>query len=139
MKLTGVAPDLITFSTMIKGYCLQGDLDLALGILEEMRRKHNLDPDEIVYNSLLDGCAKQQRLETAMRLLDEMKAVGVCPSNYTLSILVKLLGRSKRLDQAFRLVDELSQRHGFRPNVQVNTCLVQACINNRRLDRALAL
>lgn len=68
-----------------------------------------------------------------------MQTVGVGPSNYTLSILVKLLGHARRLNQAFTMVDELSFKNDFRPNVQVYTCLVQACIMNRRLERAMHL
>jgi len=49
-----------------------------------------------------------------------MTSAGVVPSNYTLSILVKLLGHARRLNQAFKLVEELSQKHGIRPNVQVH-------------------
>merc|ERR1740121_2897416 len=68
-----------------------------------------------------------------------MKSSGVNPSNYTLSILVKLLGHARRLTQAFKMVEDLSSQNNFRPNVQVYTCLVQACILNRRLEKALAL
>merc|ERR1719230_1719573 len=101
-----------------------------------MKRDGKFAPDEIMYNSILDGCAKQHRVEEALRVLDEMKSTGVVPSNYTLSILVKLLGHARRLTQAFRLVEELSTQHGFRPNVQVYTCMVQACVLNRRLEKA---
>merc|ERR1719321_61248 len=96
-------------------------------------------PDEIMYNSLLDGCAKQHRIEQALQLLEQMKESGTAPSNYTLSILVKLMGRSRRLNQAFTIIDELCALHGFRPNIQVYTCLIQACIHNRQMERALAL
>merc|ERR1719412_675796 len=92
-----------------------------------------------MYNSILDGCAKQHRVEDALRLLDEMKTNCIGPSNYTLSILVKLLGHARRLTQAFKMVEDLSSQNGFRPNVQVYTCLVQACVINRRLERAMAL
>merc|ERR1719401_2598601 len=68
-----------------------------------------------------------------------MKSTGVCPSNFTLSILVKLLGHARRLSQAFKMVEDLSKQNNFRPNVQVYTCLVQACILNRKLERALNL
>merc|ERR1719321_130629 len=53
--------------------------------------------------------------------------------------MVKLLGRARRLDEAFTQVEELSRANGFNPNVQVYTCLVQACAQNRKIDRALAL
>merc|ERR1719272_2818068 len=139
MQKSKVEPDIITYSTIVKGYCLEGDVERAFKVLEDMKGDDKFAPDEIMYNSILDGCAKQHRVDDALRLLDEMKATGVIPSNYTLSILVKLLGNSRRLSQAFKLVEELSQQHGFRPNVQVYTCLVQACLLNRRLDRALGL
>jgi len=139
MKESLVEPDIITYSTIVKGYCLEGDIDRGFQVLEEMKKDDKLAPDEIMYNSLLDGCAKQHRVDDALRVLDEMQAFGVTPSNYTLSILVKLLGRARRLSQAFRVVEQLSGKHGFRPNVQVYTCLVQACVLNRRLQRASSL
>merc|ERR1740138_982383 len=139
MRATSVQPDIITYSTIVKGHCLEGDVDKALVMLKEMRADKTTEPDEITYNSFLDGCAKQHRIDEALAALDEMQAAGVNPSNYTLSILVKLLGRVRRLNQAFALVEDLSAKHKFKPNVQVYTCLMQACIQNRKLDRALAL
>merc|ERR1719373_637755 len=134
-----VEPDIITYSTLVKGYCAEGDVERAFHILEEMKRDSKFSPDEIMYNSILDGCAKQHRVDDALRMLDEIKSSGVNPSNYTLSILVKLLGHARRLTQAFKMVEDLSSQNNFRPNVQVYTCLVQACVLNRRLEKALSL
>jgi len=134
-----VEPDLITYSTVVKGYCAAGDLDKALELLKVMKLDARLKPDEVTYNSLLDGCAKQNRLEVALDLVNDMKESAVPVSNYTLSILVKLLGRCKRLDQAFETVDKLSCEYGFHVNLQVYTCLVQACFHNKQPSRALAL
>jgi len=139
MKTCAVEPDIITYSTIVKGYCQAGDVDRAFQVLEEMKRDAKFAPDEILYNSLLDGCAKQHRVDEALRLLEDMTASGTAPSNYTLSILVKLMGRSRRLNQAFSLIEDLCTTHGFRPNIQVYTCLIQACIHNRQVDRALQL
>merc|ERR1719453_3005939 len=139
MRATSVQPDIITYSTIVKGHCMEGDIDKALAVLKEMRADAATEPDEITYNSFLDGCARQHRVDEALTALDEMQAAGVHPSNFTLSILVKLLGRVRRLNQAFSLVEDLSAKHKFKPNVQVYTCLMQACFQNRKLDRALAL
>eukprot|EP00747_Dinoflagellata_sp_TGD_P161555 gnl/TRDRNA2_/TRDRNA2_178124_c0_seq1.p1 gnl/TRDRNA2_/TRDRNA2_178124_c0~~gnl/TRDRNA2_/TRDRNA2_178124_c0_seq1.p1 ORF type:complete len:689 (+),score=147.56 gnl/TRDRNA2_/TRDRNA2_178124_c0_seq1:108-2174(+) len=137
MRQMEAEPDLITYSTLIKGYCLEGNMDQAFRMLEDMKSTGELRPDEIMYNSVLDGCAKQQRVEEALSVLEEMQEAGITPSNYTLSILVKVLGRTKRLSQSFKIVDDLSSRHGLRPNVQVYTCLIQSCFMNRKLERAL--
>merc|ERR1719265_1109521 len=132
-------PDLVTFSTIVKGYCNAGKLDRALRVVEDMRSEGKLTPDEVMYNSLLDGCAREQRPNDAMKLLDDMRKTGVAPSNYTLSMLVKLMGRCKRLNQAFTLISELSKEYGLKVNIQVYTCLIQACFNSRQPGKAVAL
>jgi len=134
-----VEPDIVTYSTMVKGFCASGDLDKGLQLLKEMELDGKFAPDEVMYNSLLDGCARQHRLEDALKLLDNMRDSGVTPSNYTLSIMVKLLGRARRLNQAFTMVKGLCEEHNFRANIQVYTCLIQACFHNRHPMKALAL
>jgi len=133
-----VKPDTITFSTVVKGHCLSGNVDRAFDVLAEMQADGQT-PDEILYNCLLDGCAKEHRIEEALKLYEDMKEANVPPSNFTLCTLVKLLGRARRLPQAFAMVDELSNNGGLKPNIQVFTCLIQACIHNRQLQRAFDL
>merc|ERR1719503_190583 len=118
-----VEPDIVTYSTMVKGFCASGDLDKGLQLLKEMELDGKFAPDEVMYNSLLDGCARQHRLDDALKLLDNMRDSGVTPSNYTLSIMVK----------------GLCEEHNFRANIQVYTCLIQACFHNRHPMKALAL
>mmetsp|Transcript_17585 Transcript_17585/g.33145 ORF Transcript_17585/g.33145 Transcript_17585/m.33145 type:complete len:716 (-) Transcript_17585:90-2237(-) len=134
-----VEPDIVTWSTIVKGYCMSGDMDKGFRILQEMQSDGHFAPDEVMFNSLLDGCARHHRLEDALRLLDEMRKVNVPPSNYTLSIVVKLLSRARRLGQAFDMVDSVSTEFGFKPNVQVWTCLIQACFFNRQIPKALTV
>jgi len=132
-------PDIVTYSTMIKGFCHAGSLDQALEILKDMQSDAKFSPDEVMYNSLLDGCAREQRPDEALKLLDDMRKGGVAPSNYTLSMLVKLMGRCRRLNMAFSLIDDLSSEYGLKVNIQVYTCLIQACFNNRQAAKAVAL
>lgn len=132
-------PDIVTYSTIVKGYCASGELDKGFQIVQEMKEQGKYVLDEVMYNTLLDGCAKQHRLDDALRLLEEMRTSGVTPSNYTLSILVKILGRSRRLGQAFATVEQMSRQHGLRPNVHVYTCLIQACFHNRQVDKAVGV
>merc|ERR1719261_97221 len=139
MKRDHVELDVITYSTLVKGYCNAGDVDKAFKVLAEMKGDGKLAPDEILYNSLLDGCAKQNRVDDAVRLLSDMHETGVVPSNFTMSIMVKLMGRARRLGEAFQVVDDLAAASGVRPNIHVYTCLVQACAQNRKIDRALKL
>jgi len=137
MQRNAVEPDLITYSTLVKGFCQAGDLERAFDLVQDVKQDGGLKLDEIVYNSLLDGCARQQKVDQAMEVLSDMRTAGIVPSNYTLSILVKLLGRARRLKQAFNVVDELCSAYNIHLNIHVYTCLIQACLQNQKIDRAL--
>merc|ERR1719161_2111543 len=139
MEQDGVAPDIITFSTLVKGYCQYGDIDKGFAVLKQMTTAGKHEPDEILYNSLLDGCAKQHRVDDALVLVEDMHKNHVRPSNFTLSILVKLLGRSHCLNQAFQTVEDTCKRFDLQANIHVYTCLLYACFQNRQLPRALKL
>merc|ERR1719364_271678 len=139
MQASGVSPDVITYSTLVKGYCQAGDIDQGFQVLKDMVKNGVHEPDEILYNSLLDGCAKQHRVDDALKLVEDMYKQNVRPSNFTLSILVKLLGRSRRLNQAFSMVEETCKRFDLQANIHVYTCLLFACFQNRQMPRALQL
>merc|ERR1719476_906247 len=137
MRAQKVRPNIITYSTMLKGYCQNGDIQRGFSILEQIKKDPQLKPDEIMYNSLLDGCARNSLVDEGLRLVQEMQAEGVQPSNYTLSILVKLLSRARRLDQAFAAVTEITQRYNFRVNEHVYANLVQGCVSSQQLSRGM--
>lgn len=137
MKARKLEPNLITYSTMIKGYCQRGDMQAALQKLEELRTTTKLRPDEIVFNTLLDGCSSAGLVVEGERLLSEMRADGITPSNYTLTVMVRLLGHARRLDRALALVEDVTTRYRFKTNSHVVSALVQACITSRDLKRGM--
>jgi len=122
----------------VKGHCQAGDIQRAFATMEQMRAEAKLKPDEIMYNSLLDGCAQNNLLDEGLSLLKRMQDEGVPPSNFTLSLLVKLMNRCRKLDMAFKLVGEITARYNFKCNVHVFTNLIQACIANRQLQRGVS-
>ncbi len=92
----------ITYSTMLKGRCQNGSIQAGFAILEQMKKDAWLKPDEIMHNNLVDE---------GLRLLEEMQSDGVPPSNFTLSILAKLMNLARRLDRAFALVDDVTKKY----------------------------
>ena len=71
--LAVVRPDLITYSTMIKGYCKDKNIEQALVMLETMQ-KEDIKADEVLYNSLLDGCCKANQLDLAFKVYENMRS-----------------------------------------------------------------
>merc|ERR1719217_1564504 len=134
-----VEPDIVTYSTIVKGFCNSGNLDRALKVLDDMKASGKHTPDEVMYNSLLGGCAKEHRPDEALQLLSDMRKYNVAPSNYTLSMLVKLMGRCRRINQAFTMLEDISREYGLKINIQVYTCLIQGCFNAGQGSKAIAL
>jgi len=134
-----IEPDIVTYSTIVKGFCNTGNLDRALKVLDDMKSIGKHAPDEVMYNSLLGGCAKEHRADDALALLNDMKKYNVVPSNYTLSMLVKLMGRCRRIHQAFTMLEDISKEYGLKINIQVYTCLIQGCFNAGQATKALSV
>eukprot|EP01054_Gregarina_sp_Poly1_P002014 Gregarina_sp_Poly_1__2013@NODE_1529_length_3921_cov_123_027244_g248_i3_p1_GENE_NODE_1529_length_3921_cov_123_027244_g248_i3NODE_1529_length_3921_cov_123_027244_g248_i3_p1_ORF_typecomplete_len875_score132_17PPR_long/PF17177_4/1e02PPR_long/PF17177_4/0_0006PPR_long/PF17177_4/4e39PPR_long/PF17177_4/5e23PPR_2/PF13041_6/1_8e03PPR_2/PF13041_6/2_1e03PPR_2/PF13041_6/1_9e10PPR_2/PF13041_6/7e15PPR_2/PF13041_6/1_2e13PPR_2/PF13041_6/1_3e12PPR_2/PF13041_6/2_3e06PPR_2/PF13041_6/0_01PPR_3/PF13812_6/53PPR_3/PF13 len=133
MLEAGISPDLVTFSTVVKGYCVRGEVDRAYSLLISLKKK-GIQPDGILYNTLLDGCVRAKKFALCEQVWTSMVSDNVIPSNFTLTIFIKLFGRLGRLDRIFELVDEFPGRYGFAVNGHVYTCLMSACISNQRFD-----
>jgi pentatricopeptide repeat protein len=107
-------PDLITFSTVLKGYCNVGDIDKALHVVEAIKAK-GLRCDELVYNTLMDGCVKMDDIATGVGLFAEMVDSGIKPSQVTHSVLNRLYARAGLEEDVAYAVAELYVHHGLEP------------------------
>jgi len=107
-----VQPDLITYSTLLKGYCQVGNLDKALQVAETIKAC-GLRCDELVYNTLMDGCVKANDLSAGVGLFAEMMQSGMKPSSITHSIFLRLYQRNGYKGNASDAVAQLYQHHGL--------------------------
>jgi len=105
-------PDLITFSTLLKGYCHLGNLEKALQVAEAIKAR-GLRCDELVYNTLMDGCVKANDITAGVGLFEEMVQNGMRPSTITHSILSKLCQNAAYEEGASEMVAQLYQHHGM--------------------------
>merc|ERR1719456_2075627 len=135
MYAAGLSPELATYQTIVKGYCVHGELEQAVQLFTLMRTR-GVKPDAALFNALLDGCARRDMAFMAEQGLNDMDEFGVAPSNATLCILVKLYGKVRDVDAAFRVVEELPARYGFDLDDKVRAALVGACVRSGRLPAA---
>eukprot|EP00927_Polykrikos_kofoidii_P020416 TRINITY_DN19686_c0_g2_i1.p1 TRINITY_DN19686_c0_g2~~TRINITY_DN19686_c0_g2_i1.p1 ORF type:complete len:379 (-),score=50.89 TRINITY_DN19686_c0_g2_i1:20-997(-) len=139
MSCQNIQPNLITYCSIVKGYCRENKLERAFELVGIMRSTTSLVPDEIMYNSLLGGCVRMRLFQRGMDVLANMESANVKPTNFTLCLLIKLAGRCCQLEKAFELFEDVSRRYHFRPNVHVFANLIQACLLHDALPRAMAL
>lgn len=139
MSKQGIEPNVITYSTILKGYCQENCLDKAFELMAEMKKVALLTPDEVTYNTLLDGCARHGLYDRGISVLKDMEASGVRPSNFTLSVVAKLATRSKRPEKAIELCDGLARKHRISLNIHVYNNLIHSCFAQSDLPKALGV
>jgi len=105
-------PDLITFSTLLKGYCYTGEINKALQVAEAIKAR-GLRCDELVYNTLMDGCVKANDIAAGIGLFEELIHNGMRPSAITHSILARLYQRTGSEEDASEAVAQLYEHHGI--------------------------
>lgn len=136
---TRAAPDRETYISILDGCYQAGDMESCVAVLGIMRDETAFRPDEKMYNSFLATCAQRRYRSGGLEVLAAMRQDGVMWSNYSLGSAIKVLGHARQLDEAFAMVETVPSASGFRPNIQVYTCLIQACLRAREVNRAFRL
>jgi len=101
-------PDLVSFSTLLKGYCSEGHIEKALQVMEAIKAR-GLHCDELVYNTLIDACTRADDLSAAIGLFEEMVHSNVCPSSNTYRLLEVIYRRAGFHHLAQEAVIQLSR------------------------------
>lgn len=127
----GAQPDIITYSMLIKALVNNSDLEGALKIVDDMKAVGRA-PDDLILTHLLEGCWRVGDAARGRKLLAEFVVAGVEPSDFTLSMMLKLLGKSGALEEAYKMVEDWEAKHGFKPTVIQYTCLMSGCIRRKR-------
>lgn len=130
-------PDLITYSTVIKGYARSKQMDKVLDVFNFLIRK-GFQLDEVAFNSILDGCVKAGFYDKALEVYGHMANQDIRCGNVTYSIMVKLYSNMQKPKEALRLYDEMLEK-GLMPGVIVFTCLIQMCFKQSMVDKAVEL
>lgn len=127
-----------TLSMLVRGLVDTGNLDGAFLVLADMRRQ-GYEADESIFNAFLNACFREENADLAKNIFEDMEKRGIKPNTTTFSLLVKIFGRCRRLEEAFATVEKMSTVYRMEPSMQTYTCLIQACMRNRQTSKALEL
>ncbi|KAK9706574.1 hypothetical protein RND81_07G136100 [Saponaria officinalis] len=103
---SGIKPDVVSYNTVIKGFCEMGSLDLARSMLDEME-KDGICPDLITFNTLFDGFYKKGRFLDGEKFWDLMKKYNVVPDIISYNMRIHGLVLQDKIQESIDLVDEI--------------------------------
>ncbi|XP_028775179.1 pentatricopeptide repeat-containing protein At3g09650, chloroplastic [Neltuma alba] len=107
MTRIGVNPNVITYNILLKGYCMQLQIDQARELLKDMVDDAGIQPDVVSYNILIDGCILVDDSAGALAFFNEMRAKGIAPTKVSYTTLMKAFALSGQPKLAHRVFDEM--------------------------------
>ncbi|KAK1617518.1 hypothetical protein QYE76_023035 [Lolium multiflorum] len=120
---------IITYTTMVNGYCRDGKIDAARQIIDAMP----VAPDTFTYNL---GFCVRRRVQGAFAVFDEMLLRGCSPRVVTCSILLDSTCKESGYWQAMVLLDQMRGR-GFEPDIETYSVLINAICSEGDFGEAL--
>ena len=134
-------PDLITLSTLIKGYSKINKMEKVFKIydtLEKIHIKGEIKLDEVFFNTVLDACVRNNSIDKGLEIIKVMKLNGIVFSNVTYSIIIKLYSKDNNTRMALEILDEMKKNRVI-PGLIVYTCLIQTCLKCKNFSKAIHL
>ncbi|CAN6471202.1 unnamed protein product [Victoria cruziana] len=115
--------NIISWTTMILGYAMNGDFKEALNIFSEML-KLGIRPNHVTFLAVLSACVHGGLLEKGLEIFHSMTAKHHIPPRLEhYACIADLLGRKGKVQQAFDLVQNMP----FRPDAGIWGALLGAC------------
>ncbi|MCD7449280.1 hypothetical protein HAX54_051020 [Datura stramonium] len=106
---------IVTDYLVIDALCKDGNLDAAINLLNEMKRK-GIPPDIITYNSLIDGLCKLGQWGKVMTLFSEMVNLNIYPNVPTFNIVIDGLCKEGKVEDAEEVMKHMVGK-GVEPNI----------------------
>jgi pentatricopeptide repeat protein len=115
--------DLTSWNTMLTGYAVNGCIEDAMEVLNEMVES-GIKPDAVTFIALLSGCSHAGHADEGQRLFTKMKNdCGVSPTVEHYACLVDMLGRAGRIKEALEVVKSMPMR----PSGSIWGSLLNSC------------
>ena len=137
MVANSVAPDVVTYSTLISGLCSARRVAEALGVLDLMLEE-GCQPNAHTYTPIMHAYCTSGLIQEAKNLLESMIAVGCAPSAATYNVLIEALCKI----HAFREVDVLLEKSsvkGWMPDTITYSTYMDGLCKAGRIDKSFAL
>ncbi|RLM79695.1 pentatricopeptide repeat-containing protein [Panicum miliaceum] len=142
MKKRGITdenckPDVVSYTTVLHGLGVSGQLDKARKVFDEMSKEGCL-PSTATYNALIQVICKKGNVEDAVAVFDDMIGKGYVPNVVTYTVFIRGLCHAGKIDRAMKLLERMKSE-GCEPNVQTYNVLIGYSFEEGEIEKALDL
>ncbi|XP_026384523.1 pentatricopeptide repeat-containing protein At1g12300, mitochondrial-like [Papaver somniferum] len=125
----GYDPNIITYTNLIKGLCLQGKIQVAVELFDKMIDR-GVQPNTITCNTIITGLCRVGELENALHLLRNMAKWNCEASIVSYGVIMDALGKRGLVDEALHLFWEMIDDSSIVTNVIVYNSLINGFCKN---------
>ncbi|XVF66661.1 hypothetical protein PTKIN_Ptkin10aG0054700 [Pterospermum kingtungense] len=122
--------DVVSWSTIIDGYCQSGLFDDALELFEEMK-SGGIEADKFIHSSILSACGRTGNLEYGKAIHDYIIEKDIVVDAHLRSALVTLYASCGCMDVAQQLYNQMTPR-----NMVISTAMISAYSRHGRVEDA---
>eukprot|EP00448_Togula_jolla_P012836 CAMPEP_0170619988 /NCGR_PEP_ID=MMETSP0224-20130122/27816_1 /TAXON_ID=285029 /ORGANISM="Togula jolla, Strain CCCM 725" /LENGTH=576 /DNA_ID=CAMNT_0010946127 /DNA_START=77 /DNA_END=1807 /DNA_ORIENTATION=- len=135
----GLKPNVVHFTTLMKGFMCAGELEEATAFLEEMMKSQSAQPDLIAFSMLIRAHSERGSVEGAIYILEKMLSSDLKPYETTFNMI--LGGCAVKRMEATKLWDVLAKliRCGLEPSNTTLSHLIKALVVTTSFDAAIDL
>jgi len=128
-------PNVVMYSTLLKGYASAHMADSAMSTLNEMRHA-GMELCTKVYNSVIDAYARSGSTDDVARVVAMMDADGCPHDGFTRSLVVKGHCTNGDLDKAFEAFEKGCREENGAMDVLIFNNLLDGCVQHDRMNLA---
>jgi len=141
MKREGCPMNTVLYTTLIKGFARNGQVDQATKMYEQMRMERSVPPDLITFSILIKANCDAGNMEASLKLLQGMRELGLSPDEVVFN---NLLGGCVhcRTDEGVRLAKNLYQEMlsaGVKPSNATFSILIRMLAQWKMFEDAVDL
>jgi len=134
MLSEGVAPSVVSYTTVLHAHARNGDVEAAERGLERMLEA-GVEANVVSYSALLGACVKAGDIGRAERWFERMQKAGIRANNVSYSVLLNVCAKAGDSERAEKWLETMCAE-GVVPNAVCFNNVIDACAKAGLPDRA---
>uniref|UniRef100_A0A0A9DMU6 Pentatricopeptide repeat-containing protein n=1 Tax=Arundo donax TaxID=35708 RepID=A0A0A9DMU6_ARUDO len=130
-------PDVVSYTTVVHGLGVAGQLDKARKVFDEMS-KEGCMPSAATYNALIQVICKKGNVEDAVLVFNDMIGKGYVANVVTYTVLIRGHCHVGKINRAMNLFEKM-KRESCEPVVQTYNVLIRYSFEEGEIEKALDL